>query len=55
MDITQQLDQMMAMLRDFSPVLWTYYSDLKKQGFSDDQAFILVRDYQRTTMSGGAK
>lgn len=54
MDITQQIDQMSAMLRDISPMLWTYYADLKKQGFDDKQAFALVRDYQNITFKGGA-
>ena len=54
MDITQQIDQMMAMLRDVSPLLWTYYADLKKQGFTDEQAFTLVRDYQSITFKRDA-
>lgn len=52
MNLTQQIDQIMAMLRDFSPLLWEYYSDLKKQGFTDEQAFAIVRDYHKLTIGG---
>ena len=39
-------DQVGAILRDsFAPTLGSYYKALKVQGFTDDQAFILVRDY----------
>lgn len=47
MNIFQALEQMQAMLRDVSPVLWTYKQDLEKQGFTEDQAIDLVRDYQK--------
>lgn len=47
MNIFQAFEQMQAMLRDLSPVLWSYKQHLKKQGFTDDEAFALVRDYQR--------
>ena len=47
MNIFQALEQMEAMLLDFSPVLWTYKQDLKKQGFTEQQAFDLARDYQK--------
>ena len=47
MNILQQFEQMQAMLRDFAPVLMSYKQHLKKQGFTDDEAFALVRDYQR--------
>ena len=47
MNIFQAFEQMQAMLRDFAPVLMSYKQHLKKQGFTDDEAFALVRDYQR--------
>lgn len=46
MNIFQALEQMEAMLLDFSPVLWTYKQDLEKQGFTEQQAFDLARDFQ---------
>lgn len=51
-NIIQALEQMQAMLRDVAPVLWAYYDDLKKQGFTDEQAFALVRDYQKIAFGG---
>lgn len=52
MDIVQQMEQMSAFLRDFSVTLYAYYEDLKKQGFTDEQAFALTRDYQNSTIAG---
>lgn len=51
MDFLQALDQVQAMLRDLSPVLWSYKENLKKQGFTDEQAFQLVRDFQITMLN----
>lgn len=48
MNILQQLEQMQAMLRDFAPVLISYKRNLMKQGFTEEEAFQLVRDYQYT-------
>lgn len=53
MNIIQALEQMQAMLRDLSPVLWSYKEDLKKQGFTEEQAFTLARDYQRIVLGFG--
>ncbi|RLJ90139.1 hypothetical protein [Planococcus citreus] len=53
MDIVHQFEQMQAVLRDFSPLLWTYYLELQAQGFTQQQAFELVKNYQNTTF--GAK
>ncbi|WP_421663610.1 hypothetical protein [Lysinibacillus telephonicus] len=47
MNILHALEQIQAMLRDLSPVLWDYKEELKKQGFTENQAFTLARDYQR--------
>lgn len=46
MHIIQAMEQLQAMLRDVSPVLWSYKENLIKQGFTEEQAFLLVRDYQ---------
>ena len=50
MDILAALEQMDAFLRDFSPVLMAYHKQLIAQGFTEEQAFQLVRDYQMTTL-----
>ena len=55
MHILQALEQMQAMLRDISPVLWDYKQELKKQGFTEAQAFELVRDFQKTTFAQNNK
>jgi len=51
MNILQQLEQLNAMLRDVSPILWDYKAQLKKEGFTEQQAFDLVRDYQKILFS----
>lgn len=48
MNILHQLEQMQAMLRDLAPVLYRYKENLKKQGFTEEQAYTLVRDYHMT-------
>ena len=48
MNIFQAFEQMQAMLRDFAPVLMSYKRNLMKQGFTEEEAFQLVRDYQYT-------
>ena len=50
MNIIQVIEQAQAMLRDFSPLLWSYYEELQKQGFTAEQAFELVKDYQKVTL-----
>ena len=55
MNILQALEQMQAMLRDVSPVLWEYKQDLKKQGFTEQQAYELVRDYQKIVFTQSNK
>jgi hypothetical protein len=56
--IIAALEQMQATLRDLSPVLWSYYYNLKQQGFSNEQAFKLTNDFQNIMLSnsmGGSK
>lgn len=53
MNILQQLEQIQAMLRDLSPVLWSYKKNLKKQGFTENQAFRLTLEYQRILFDKG--
>lgn len=55
MDNTHAFDQPEAFTRELSPLLWTYYSRLKKEGFTDEQAFELARDFQKITAKGGEK
>ena len=45
-NIVQQIEQVGVMLPDFAPTLAKYKGDLKRAGFRDSEAFILVRDYQ---------
>lgn len=51
-DIIQMFEQLSATLRDNATTLWLYYNDLKKEGFTDEQAFTLVRDFQHTMFGG---
>lgn len=55
MDNTHAFDQLEAFTRELSPLLWTYYGRLKKEGFTDEQAFELARDFQKITAKGGEK
>ena len=45
-NIVAEMDQFAAVLADFSTVLYAYYDALKKQGFSDEQAMLLVLSVQ---------
>jgi hypothetical protein len=36
---------------DLSPVLYNYYQNLQKQGFSKEEAFQIVLELQRSLMS----
>lgn len=41
----QAMEQLQAHLRDLSPVLFSYYVNLHKAGFTEEQAMELVRDF----------
>jgi hypothetical protein len=43
--ITAELDQIGAGLRSFASPLFEFFNGLLAQGFHDDEAFILTRDY----------
>jgi hypothetical protein len=53
MNIFQQIEQMDSLLRDVAPMLYNYKSELLKQGFTENQAFTLTRDYQTTLFNQG--
>lgn len=46
-----QLDQMDAMLRDIAGLVRNYHEKLVKAGFTDEQAFELVKDYHKSIHS----
>lgn len=50
-NILHQLEQIQALLRDVATVLYSYKEHLKKQGFTEQQAYNLVRDYQQILLS----
>jgi hypothetical protein len=50
-DFLQALEQMQAMLRDLSPVLWSYKENLKKQGFTEEQAMDLAKELQKNIIT----
>lgn len=41
-------------LAGLAEVVWGYYSELKKQGFSDEQALRLTIGWQRSMYAGGS-
>jgi hypothetical protein len=47
-NIFQAMEQAAAMFRDVAPVMWAYYSNLMKQGFTSEQAFELTKEMQKT-------
>lgn len=55
MNFIHQLEQMQAMLRDLAPVLWSYKENLKKQGFTENQAFRMTLEYQNTIFDKGKR
>lgn len=52
-DWTARLDQASAGLRDLAAMLWSYYTHLLKEGFTDEQAFSLTADYQMHVLEEG--
>jgi len=51
-DWTAALAQMRRGMADLAEMLRAYYADLLEAGFSEDQALMLVRDYQRSMVRG---
>lgn len=49
-EMMQILDQMSAALTNTAKVLWDYKIALMKEGFTEDQAMILVVNYQSNIM-----
>ena len=45
MNFKQRLEQEDARLRDMSILLYNFKQNLKEQGFTEEQAFQLVKDY----------
>lgn len=50
MNINSLFEQEGARLRDMSSLLWSFKQDLKAQGFTEEQAFQLVKDYQKAAI-----
>ena len=53
MNIFQAFEQYAAFLRDLSPMLWNYKEDLKKQGFTENQAFRMALELQNNITKQG--
>lgn len=53
MDIIKAFEELHANLMNFSPLLYSYYKDLKKQGFTEEQAMELTKETQRALFNGG--
>ena len=49
--ISEEMQEMSKFLRDFAVVLYSYQEDLKVQKFTDKQAFSLIRDFQKETIT----
>lgn len=54
-DITAELDQMAAGLRDLAPVIRTYLTALTAQGFTDDQALAITVGWQAALLRNLAR
>lgn len=48
-------EQMKAMTRDLSPLLYNYYAELVRLGFSEEQAFELTKDFQLSLLNVSKK
>lgn len=46
MDMVHMLEQGETALANFAKMIGTYHKQLKEEGFSYEQAFEMVRDYQ---------
>lgn len=53
MDIIKAFEELHASLMNVSPLLFSYYADLKKQGFSEEQALELTKEAQTLILKGG--
>lgn len=51
MHFIQALEQMQAMMRDIGPVFYTYYASLVDAGFTEEQAMLLVVNWQNSVIS----
>ena len=40
------------MTRDLAPILWAYYGELERLGFSEEQAFKITLDYHNSLLNG---
>lgn len=53
MDIIKAFEELHASLMNISPLLFSYFADLKKQGFTDEQALELTKEAQQVILKGG--
>lgn len=47
-----EMDQMKEALKEFAGQVYAFYAEAKEQGFSEEQAFRLSRDYLVALFSG---
>lgn len=47
-----EMDQTKEGAREFASLLWAYYDQLRQEGFSEEQAFMLVLSFQATSLGG---
>lgn len=52
---THQRDQVYQNIGEWARVLWHFYSRLTAQGFTEEQAMTILRDWFQTLMSSGGK
>ena len=50
-DIRADMDQIGAILRDYAPVVKTFYDSLVEQGFTQQEAYGLVQTWMTTQFS----
>ena len=44
-------NEMKAMTRDLSPILYNYYAELVRLGFTEEQAFEITKDFQLSLLN----
>lgn len=51
MNTQEAWEEMKGMTRDLAPILYSYYGELVRLGFSEEQAFEITKDFQLSLLN----
>ncbi|MGH2319377.1 hypothetical protein ACRC6Q_16680 [Planococcus sp. SE5232] len=55
MDVVQQWEQLLSHLMNLGPTVYSYYEELKRQGFTEEQAMQLAVACQKSLIEATSK